>query len=353
MKNENGNISRNRYHRRSYFGPILLITIGLVFLGKNIGLIPGEGWGTIWRLWPLVLIIGGLDDLFRREGVAWPVLMIGTGIILLYNYFGPRAMISWTQIFQLWPVILIAVGIDVLFRGQSGWRSLLGVLLSLVLIGAAVLLALRGVEVPAEYMKVEERYSSNIERAELDLSLVMGELVLGAGETQSGELISGNITPGTAVDDLNEIGGRISYKLESKNPAFFPHTARWDLELTPSIPLDLKIDIAVGEMLLEFAGLELDSLDANQGVGRMVIGLPDHISQKVIIKQGVGVIEVEVPEDTRIAVDAQNGLTRVKFPGNFELDNGYYTTPGTTRTNAELLIVVEQGVGLVIFQYPE
>lgn len=352
MKNENEKISRNRYHRKSFFGPILLITIGLVFLGKNIGLFPGEGWGTIWRLWPLLLIVGGLDDLFRREGVAWPVLMIGAGIVLLYNYFGPRAMISWTQIIQLWPILLIAVGIDVLFRGQSGWRSLVGVLLAIVLIGAAVLMALQGVEVQAEYIKIDERYSSSVEEAELDLSLVVGELVLGA-DSRNGKLIYGSITPGSVVDELKEIGTRISYQIESSKPAFFPHTARWELDLTPAIPLGLNIDNGVGEMLLDLTELELDSLYANQGVGRMVIDLPDTIVEKVLIKQGVGVIEVEVPEDTRIAVDAQNGLTRVRFPGNFELENGYYTTPGTSRTNAELLIVVEQGIGLVTFQYPE
>ena len=352
MKNESENTSRKRFHRRSYFGPILLITIGLVFLGKNIGLIPGEGWGTIWRLWPLFLIIGGLDDLFRREGVAWPILMIGAGIVLLINYFGPRAMISWTQIIQLWPILLIAVGIDVLFKGQSGWRSLVGVLLSIILIGAAVLMAVQGVEIQAEYMKIDERYPSSVDKAELDLSLAVGEFILGA-ETRSGKLIYGSITPGTGVDELDEISGRISYQLESKKPAFFPHTARWDLNLTPDIPLDLIIDIGAGEMLLDFADLELHSLYANQGVGRMVIDLPDTIAEKVLIKQGVGVIEVEVPENTRIAVDAQNGLTRVKFPGNFELEDGYYTTPDTSRTNAELLIIVEQGVGLVIFQYPE
>jgi cytochrome c oxidase subunit IV len=350
MKNGNENNSRKSFHRRSFFGPILLITIGLVFLGKNVGLIPGEGWGTIWRLWPLLLIIGGLDELFRREGVAWPVLMIGAGIVLLINYFGPRSWISWTQILQLWPILIIAVGIDVMFRGQSGWKSLLGVILSIILIGAAVLLAFQGVEIQANYLQIDERYSSSVESAELDLSLSVGEFVLGSDD-RNGKLIIGSITPGSVVDDLDEKSGRVFYELVSTKPAFFPHTARWELDLTPELPLDLKVDNSVGEMLLDFVELDLDSLLVKQGVGRMVIGLPEMVSEDVLLKQGVGVIAVEIPEDVRIAVDAQNGLTSVRFPGDFELEDGYYTTPGTTRTNADLLIVVEQGVGLVTFQY--
>ena len=350
MKNKNGNISKNRYHRRSFFGPILLIAIGLIFLGKNMGLIPGEGWGTIWRLWPLLLIIGGLDDLFRREGIAWPILMIGVGCALLYNYFGPQSWISWTQILQLWPVVLIAAGIDVLFKGQTGWKSLLGVMLSVVLIGAAVLLAVQGVEVQADYMKIDEQISPNVEIAELDLSLSVGELVL-RSESRSGTLIYGSITPGSVVDDIDEKSGLASYSLESTRPSIFPHTARWDLGFSTSILLEIMIDNSVGEMRLDLAELEVDSLSVNQGVGRIFVNLPEPIAEKVLIKQGVGIIEVVIPEDVRIAVDAQNGLTRIKFPDDFELDDGYYTTPGASRSNAALLIVVEQGVGLVTFKY--
>lgn len=350
MKNDNGKSSGVGFYRRSYFGPILLITVGLVFLAKNIGLIPGEGWGTIWRLWPLLLIIGGLDDLFRRRGVAWPVLMIGIGALLLYNYFGPQALISWTQILQLWPVLLIAVGIDVMFRGQSGWESVIGVLLAIVLIGAAGFWVLRGVEIQADYVRIEEQFSSKIETAELDLTLGAGELVLGS-EPRSGQLISGSITPGSVMDNLDEQNGQIRYELESTKTAFYPHTARWELGLTPDLFLELRVDNSVGEMRLDIADLSLDSLLASQGVGRMEVALPEGITEDVLIKQGVGVIEVEIPEGVRVAVDAQIGLTRLKFPGDFELEDGYYTNPGATKDNADLLIVVEQGVGLITFLY--
>ena len=338
------------HHRKSFFGPILLITIGLVFLGKNLGLIPGEGWSTIWRLWPLLLIIGGLDDLFRREGVAWPILVIGIGIALLYHYFGPRTWFSWMRILQLWPVIIIAIGIDVIFRGQTGWKNLLGIVLSILLIGAAVLLGLQGGEIQVDSLNIDQNYAPGVEAAEIEMSLSVGEFLLGP-DSQGDKLISGLISPGSAQDDLDSWPGKLSYELKSTAPVFFPDTARWQLGLTPDLPLQLKVDNSVGEMLLDLAELRLVSLFANQGVGRMVVDLPDQIDEDVLLKQGIGVIEIEIPEDVRIAIDAKNGLSRVKFPEGFELEDGYYTTPGATRYNADLLIVVEQGIGLVTFQY--
>ena len=350
MSNDNGRSKNIRYQRRSYFGPILLIVIGLVFLGMNIGIIPEEGWGTIWRLWPLLLIIGGLDDLFRREGIAWPILMITVGCALLYNYFGPRTWISWAQIIQLWPVLLIAVGIDVMFRGQSGWRSLIGVILTIVLIGAAGFLAFQGVQIQADFTTIDEVASSTTKSAEIDLSLAVGELIL-SDSSRGGKLISGQITPGSVIDEFDEKGGQTSYQLESTRPAFFPHTARWDLGVTSEIPLDIHVDSSIGEILLDLDELEMVGITANQGVGRIYVSFPTEIAEEVLIKQGVGIIEIELPDDVRIAVDAQNGLSRVKFPGDFELDDGYYSTPGTSKMNADLVIIVEQGVGLVTFRY--
>jgi predicted membrane protein len=350
MKNGNDNTKRYKYHRRSYFGPILLIVIGLVFLGMNLGIIPEEGWSTLWRLWPVLLIIGGLDDLFRREGIAWPILMITAGCALLYNYFGPSTWISWAQFIQLWPILLIAAGIDVMFRGQSGWKSILGVVLTVILIGGAVFFAFQGERIQADYLKIEEEMGSSVKSAELELSLAVGELIL-AEASRSGEFITGQVTPDTVRDEMDEKGGLVSYQLESSKPAFFPHTARWDLSVTTGIPLDIHVESSVGEILLDLDKLDLNILETNQGVGRIYVNFPAAITEEVLIKQGVGIIEIVIPEDIRIAVDAQNGLSRVKFPGDFELDDGYYSTPGTTRLNADLVIIVEQGIGLVTFQY--
>jgi hypothetical protein len=350
MTNENGKSTRKMSHRRSYFGPILLIAVGLIFLAKNIGLIPGEGWGTIWRLWPILLIVAGVDDLFRRQGVAWPILMIGSGIFLLVNYFGPQTQISWTQIIQLWPILLIAVGIDILFKDQSSGMTVVGILLAVLLLGGAVWLTGQQVTISADYQQISEALTSEIDSSELSISLDVGELVIG-DDGESDRLITGNITPGDALQGLDIKGGKGQYHLESRGPDFFPHTARWELELNPAILSDIQIQSGVGELVLDIGELDLDALLVNQGVGRIVVQLPDSSARRILIKQGVGEIRVLLPQGSRIAVDAQNGLSKVNFPGGFELEDGYYVTSGTNNSNADLLITVEQGVGLVDFRY--
>lgn len=77
--------------RRSVFGPIVLITIGVVFLLVNAGFVTWRAaFSTFARFWPLLLIIWGVLRLFeylraRQEGVQPPGIGAGgvIGIIFL------------------------------------------------------------------------------------------------------------------------------------------------------------------------------------------------------------------------------------------------------------------------------
>jgi len=345
--------SENKYNngkRRGFFAPILLIAIGLIFLGNNLGLIPGEGWEMIWRLWPVLLIIAGLNDLVRREGIAWPILLIGAGVFFLLNNYGPRVWISWTQIIQLWPILLIAAGIDLVFKGDSIWFTIAGVVLTLVLIGGSVWIVRDGFQIAADYTEIREVLPDGVDQMELDLSLGAGELILGSNAPE-GILIFGSITPEGHTDRLSTNDQTILYQIEHSEPRFYPHTARWELDLTDDLDADLIVNNGAGEVILSLDELDLVSLDLNQGVGRLVVHLPKMESDQVLIKQAVGMILVQIPENVYVAVDAQNGLSKVDFPTDFELEDGYYVSPGASHSNAELMIVVEQAIGLIDFQY--
>jgi hypothetical protein len=337
-------------YQRSYFGPILLITAGILFLLSNLDIIQSGGWEVIWKLWPLLLIVGGVDDLLRRRGIAWPILLIGAGVYLLYNYFGPQTWISWTQIFRLWPVVLIAIGIDILFRGQSGWMIGAGIVLTIALIGGSVWFLTNEFEITPEYFSVQETYPSAVKFGDLSISLGMGELVL--GDTNSSQIfIEGDVIPEIKIEQKTVSGNTISYELENNVPDIFPYTARWELDLAKELEMDLNVNNGVGELFLTLEELQLKDLDANQGVGRLVLRLPKSIESEILVKQAVGSILIQIPTDALIAVDAKNGLSRVDFPPDFELEAGYYSSPGATKNNADLLIVVELAIVLVSIVY--
>ncbi len=344
------NHEKNRWERRSYFGPILLIVIGLLFLGSNLGLIPGQGWDIIRRFWPLLLIIAGINDLVRREGIAWPILLIGAGVFFLLNNFGPQVWISWTQLIQLWPVLLIAAGIDLIFKGESVWMSVIGVGMTVILFAGAVWMVREGIQVSAEYGQIREEKLDEIDGLALDLELGAGELILD-DRAQAGVLVSGNITPDKGEGALTFNNGQAEYTLYNRIPDFFPHTGRWEFSAASDVGLDLQVQNGAGEIFISLSDSDLRSLQVDQGVGRMVVTLPDVASEDLYLNQAVGVIQVVLPEGIKIAINVDYGLSKVDFPPDFELEEGYYATPKTDFNNADLVIVIEQAVGLINIDY--
>ncbi len=70
-------------HRRgaSLIGPLILIAAGILFLLANLGLLPAGFWGAIWRFWPVILILLGLDIILSRQ-LGWSS-SITTAIIVV------------------------------------------------------------------------------------------------------------------------------------------------------------------------------------------------------------------------------------------------------------------------------
>ena len=77
-----GAASASMSARRSLSWPLILITIGLVFLLVNFGYIPGVTAIQLLNLWPLLLILAGVDIAIGRR---WPLAALGidVGVIAL------------------------------------------------------------------------------------------------------------------------------------------------------------------------------------------------------------------------------------------------------------------------------
>ncbi len=92
------------------FGLILFI-LGLVFLVENFTTI--EIWDKVWRLWPIILIIWGIKEIWQRS-VFFGLILIALGGIFLGRYFFNFLVAE--DIWKFWPVIIIALGVDQIFK---------------------------------------------------------------------------------------------------------------------------------------------------------------------------------------------------------------------------------------------
>lgn len=80
-------VEKKEFHEESgNFGGIVIIFIGGILLLNNFGILPWTVWSILWRIWPLFLIVGGLDLLLGNSRFARFVITIITLIIVSYLF---------------------------------------------------------------------------------------------------------------------------------------------------------------------------------------------------------------------------------------------------------------------------
>ncbi len=105
-------------NKRNWFWGILLIIVGILFLGRNMDWwdfsIFFDGW------WTLFLIIPALISLVRREGIATSFLILILGVLML---LASQEVIEWDTVWKVFvPIIIIVVGLSIIL-GNKRVRS--------------------------------------------------------------------------------------------------------------------------------------------------------------------------------------------------------------------------------------
>ena len=343
----------------SFFWPFLLIAVGVILILSNIGAIPEGGWALILRLWPVLFIIGGLDELFRRQGWAGAVLMIGLGTVLLLGNLGYLDMGAFELLLRLWPIFLIALGLDILFRGSSVWVSILGGVVALALVGVVVWFAFTAPVGAAGNVQAINQELGNATQAEVLIDPAVGNLNIAAAQGEE-DLISGqiNLARNQRIDDEYRISnGNARYAISSEgDPVFIPFAGfglnmLWDLDLSPAVPLDLRTDMGIGRQEVNLSGLNVTGLVVETGVGTTLVILPAEGPLDARVKTSLGSTVIRVPQGTSVRINVDTGIAAVNFPNDFRRVNDTILSPGASESEADLLVFAENPLGSLSIEY--
>lgn len=346
------NWQQRGHPNRSLFWPLTLIILGLVFLAYNLGMLSQDVWSTLINLWPMLLVLIGLDGILNRSGIVGPSLMIGLGAIFLLNNFGYIILDVWQLIISLWPVLLIAIGFDILIGRRSWLLSLVGVAAVLVILVAAI----RLMSGTATVMSGKEiSYSLNgVEQAEMDFSIPVGsttfEAIAGSDALLKGRVPEGN---GIKIQDQFVVqGGTATLKLSAEG-AFVAVPGvtspyRWDFLLASDVPLTLKVSQGAGAVNLDLTDLSLNDLNASIGAGQITLSLPQGQSFSANLSGGVGQLVVIVPEGVGVRIRSGTALAAFNAPDSYEHSGNLYTSPGYASADEKIDLELSLAIGNVV-----
>ena len=310
----------------------------------------------------------------------WPVILLGAGVIWLLTNLGIIPTENLWILVQLWPVLLIIIGLDVIFARRL---PVVGALLALVAIGGIIFILLEGGSLPLAE-KPQPRTETFVVSAE-DTETATVELHLTTQPAFINTLAESNnllqaeighfgnvemtVTGGEEKQVVLEQTGLVSWLVW-----LFPDAREeliWDIGLNPEVTMDLDVHASTGRAEMDLRGLQMGRFrfDASTGAARielpasqqayvalveastggLEIILPEDGNLTLQIDGSTGQITLDVPEGAALRVEVQRGGTGdvirpdwlVKIEGSDDRDEGVYETRGFDAAEYQLVVIVE------------
>ena len=125
----------------------------------------------------------------------------------------------------------------------------------------------------------------------------------------------------------------------------------WRVEVAPSVPLSLTVELGAGRLNLTLDGVTVDALSVDVGAGEGAIDLRGALpgEGRLEINNGLGMLTLRLPEDVGVRLAAHSGIGNVDAPGLRYLEDEDVYVNGVYRPDAPAFdIDVSTGVGEVI-----
>jgi hypothetical protein len=254
--------------RRGVFWPLLLIALGVIFLLQNFGFITGVSWLAVASLWPLLLVLIGLDIAFARR---WPVPTLAAEVLVIA---AGLALVAYSP--NLSPGIFVFGNSD--GRGETGVSVPRNgaTQLALSLNGAAT----RSYHVSGGASELVEAHSTSP-----DLRLR---------------------TRGTTRADI---------RIDQTSSGFFQPTGAGDVDIrvASDIPTSLTINVGAGEFDVDLSDVRVTDATVNVGASSMRFVVPKPSGDVAIrMNGGASTITLVVPDGVEARILTTGGLLSLR-----------------------------------------
>jgi hypothetical protein len=277
-----------------------------------------------------------MDNNRHYRSIFWPIVLLGVGAVWLLSNLGYIQSIDLGFLVRLWPVLLIIIGLDILFGRIAPWLSaLLGLAVIAGLIAVFIYAPSLGLSRPAELNseKLSEPIG-NATAAIVDLRLSLesvdvttlpsSENLIEADLRHFGEAylnVSGESQKKVVLGSESHTSGNNWFTWPSLGTGWNTDQY-WKIGLTDRIPLDLSVDASLGSSDLDLRDIQLTDLNVNVSMGSMDIFLPQSAdAYDVDINGSAGSMEVTLPESTNITLhlDGSAGSSTFMLPPGCDL----------------------------------
>lgn len=342
-------------NRRGLFFPLLLVGLGVLLLLINLEIVPGSTRENLLLYWPVLLILAGLDGLWRQEGLVWPLLLLGLGTLLLLGNLGYLPVRALPLLTRIWPILLVAIGIDIAFgKNRGGWYGVLRAGLGILVVGLIFWLAIAfpvavGTRVVDFEQNIDGALSSTVE-----LYIIGGRVEL-AGGAESDQLLAGQaVLPrnGSLAPVYSKpVNGesRLLLAVENSNQLLAGDQSayQYDFKVNSDLPFDLRTEVVLGELQFDLRNTQVRQVETELALGAQNITIPCNDGLVVEMEQALGSVILNIPRGCEVSIRLDNALVSTTIPAGWLRSDDMVTNPDAEANAGSVEVRIGVAVGAV------
>jgi hypothetical protein len=298
----------------------------------------------------------------RRGGVVGPLILIFLGCVFLLQNTGYLPPNFWLNLWRLWPVILVLVGLELLLANRVPWLALAGLAAVLLVVGAvATNSGLASAPAPRPITQSDTKSLGSARQATVSVRFDAGQLNVGPIEGPAPDQLATmsyegppNLVPQVNYSVTGDLGHLDYVTNEHGGSGFVPivggqsNTPRLNLNLNPSVPItSLSLKSGATDARLDLSALQVRDIDMSVGAASTWVRLPQAAGMTTVrIAGGASTITLEIPQDVVAQIRHRGGLSTVnvdqsRFPS---VGDGVYRSPNYEMAQNKVDVNLETGI---------
>ena len=293
----------------------------------------------------------------RAVGVpVWGIFLLFLGIVFLLQSLNILPWGLWATLWRFWPVLIIIIGLSILLRHYNVW---LVSLLVLAVLGACLGIAIWQYGASPLAGVTTKSYSEplgSLQRAQIEVNFTAGSLTIGSLPSSSPNLVEADYEVRNGESSMKadfhkqDNEGRLSLSTEQLGRQFWDKGGvRWTVNLARGIPLAINIKSDASNMNLGLSDLGVTEFRLDVDAGNCRVTMPSSAGTTLTyIKADVANIEITIPDGVAATIKMDKGLSAFDLDeSRFPKKGDYYVSPNFETAQNRIELEIDSDVGRV------
>jgi hypothetical protein len=300
----------------------------------------------------------------KASHIFWGLLFVGLGLLVLINNFTTIFM-DWSTIWKLWPLTIVLIGLSILVKHQYGKSAIAG--LAAIVLALAIFASFKtaahfvnndfnlefGDVADHEYTITEftEQFDSTLQFATLNFDGGAGSFNI-IKTTQ-------NLIDATAEGMKNNFNltrfdtdssAKINLRMRHKSIFRFGENYKnnIDVALNPKPVWDMNFEVGAASMDFDLTEFKTKKIDVDMGAASITIKLGNlYPETKLSVDAGASDINIFVPKESGCKITTDGALSSKHFSDFEKIDSDNFRTENFSEAVNKVYIEIDCGVSSI------